>query len=850
MADTDTSLQQSENAIQAAVRAARDLGFVHRAVSLFDDGDAEDQASTHRDSFTLTLEGVTSALHAGELERLLNDLPGVHATVVYGETSTAWLSVPTTTAPQTIIDFLADHDIGAEKRVSSLYRRIDEAERAAMEPQKRLSWRTRRWARRRRTTPQALLQRAHHLRVQPQDSMEVLFTARELLTHTRLIISIIFTVPVVVISLMPQWQFPWWQWVSAALATPVVWYCAWPFHRAALGGLRRGLAALDSATSLAIMIAYLWSLAALVFLVPDPGWTSPPAWIVFQGQPQIFFDVATMATTLVLIGRLMSRRNRLQGMRLMSSHDVNPDQVVTVIRKVGTENVKQSARVAELHLGEYILVGPGDVIPVDGTVVGGSSLISPGPVSGHRSRAVVKVNDRIFAGGRNMGDTLKIRVDRSGHTTRLAAMHRWVEACDEAEHRSTRAATRSASLLVPWTIVLAVVAFLIWFLITEDASGAIATALAVLTGVGPVALAISTTMASRLGLARATSEGLLFRDEQALWELADCDLVLFNRVGALTTGKMQVESVTAATGENPDLILRVAGALAMESDHAVSQALVRAARESRDRGAGGSSVPHWIEVTNEHVTSEGSFVGTVEIPIKGELTPVKAALWRPRDLSELEDERLALAAVSGGTPLVVSWKNKTRGVITVLDATRDDAAEAVERLEALGITTGMLSRDTYPVARRAADILGISTVLAGVGPSRKTSAVRSLHRQGYKVALVGDPDLMNCLAVADVGILVGAADCLNQAEGSVVVLRDEVNAVPDAVNLARRVKSIGSGNMAFSWVYNVAALTLSALGVMNPLLSTALMLVCAGIIEWRTLSLRGNRLFGRLRQSV
>lgn len=819
------SLEKSENAIKAAVDAARDLDVERRHAGLLND---EDEEKLYH-SFTLELDGLEDAVHAGDIEKMLSDVDGVTARIVYGDPSTAWVSAPSSMSVDHIISILQASGVSAVKKLGSVYRQVIESE-AEQERKERKR-------RRHRRHNESFLSR-HPFRVKKPDNMEALFTARALITKLRLIVAVALSVPVVAIALFPRLQFPYWQWVSAGLALPVVSYCAWPFHRAAVGGLRRKMAALDSATSLAVAVAYVWSVATVVFMRPQGDWTSPPKWLVFQHQPQVFFDVACGATTLVLLGRLLSRRNRLHSMELLSTHNVDSGMMVTVIRRTADGPRKQSVSAAELHPGEDILVAPGDIIPVDGVVVGGSSLISPGPVSGHSNRTVVKVNSHIYAGGRNMGDTLKIRVDRSGHTTRLAAMHRWVEECDYAEHMATRTATRSASLLVPWAIVLAVMCFLNWFLIMKDAAGALAASLAVLTGVGPVSLAISTTLASRLGLARAISRGILFRDEQVMWDLGECDMLLFNRVGTLTTGNMKVESVTAAEGENADLILRVAGALAMESEHGVSRALVKAARESRDLGAGGSSVPHWIEVTGEQITDNGSFIGTVDIPIRGEMSSVKAALWRPRDLSELKDDRLAMAAISGGTPLVVSWKNKNRGVITVIDATKDDAAEAIEQLEDMGIETGMLSRDTYPVAKKSADSLGMSLVLAGIAPSRKGAAVRSMHREGYSVALVGDRDLMKYLAVADVGILVGAADCLDTVDASVVILRDEVRAVPDAVNLATKVRRVGKGNMNFSRAYNTFALVGGALSIINPLVSTLLMLLGSTVIEMRTLTLR------------
>jgi cation-transporting P family ATPase len=361
--------------------------------------------------------------------------------------------------------------------------------------------------------------------------------------------------------------------------------------------------------------------------------------------------------------------------------------------------------------------------------------------------------------------------------------------------------------------------------------------------VAPVALALSTSLAMRFGIEKSARRGVLVRNGDTMRELVDVNAIIFNRVGTLSQGDMTVETVTAARGENPELVLRVAGALAMESRHPVSRALVRASREARDAGTGGEEVPHWIDVSHAHITKDGSYTGLIEIPLKNgdgdiEMRQVDATLWRPRDLSSLEG-KLATAATSGGTPLVVSWKHKPRGVITLYDSVKDDAANAVADLEKMGVETVMLSRDTYPVARRFADNLGISKVLAGIALGKKEIAVRSVHARGANVALVGETSVLDCMRVADVGILMGNPESLGFAEADVVVLRDDVSSIPELFGLARRVTAVADRNIMFAWVYNVVAMSLSVMGVVHPMAATIMMIGSSLVIE--TLSNRVRR---------
>lgn len=279
--------------------------------------------------------------------------------------------------------------------------------------------------------------------------------------------------------------------------------------------------------------------------------------------------------------------------------------------------------------------------------------------------------------------------------------------------------------------------------------------------------------------------------------------------------------------------------------------LVRAAREARDAGAGGEDIPHWIDVAHAEIDADGNFTGLVELPAVSSdgtvtKTQVEAVLWRPRTMSDLGG-RLAAAVVSGGTPLIVRWKGKDRGVISLHDAVKGDAQEAVEQLEDMGVETVMLTRDTYPVARRYADRIGVSRVLAGIAPARKPHTVRSLHTQGATVGMVGDSSVLPTLRVADIGILMGDDDetdhiALSGHDGvDIIVLRRDVSAIPQLIAQSRRVCRIIDQNIIFAWGYNAVALLASVAGVLHPMAATVLMLGSSLLIEARSNSARTFR---------
>jgi cation transport ATPase len=849
---------EQEEPSDAVTRAIADARRAARAVGLTADDDTDDgpeqrgRGGARLTSFTFHLGDLGSATQAGKVEAALNLLPGVQARVVYS-TSMAWVTAPESLQPDVLRDVMTDAGVDSWLTVASLRRR---AERLARARPTSVNAHLHRENRDRTPHSGGAFHQLGQRRRRQTGGTEVLYTARNLITGARLLVAVLFGLPVVVLQLFPEWQFDYWQWICLAMSTPVVLWCAWPFHRAMLGGLRRGMPALDAASSAAILLAYLYSLAELLTgSTGDLGWRSGNILISWGYQTDaVFFDVACGCTILLLFGRLASRRTRLRSLLALNMLSVERAGDVTVVRKSRHgKPVKRKIPSTEVRVGDDVIVGVGAVIPCDGEVVGGRSTVEAGPFTGGRGETAVEVGASVYAGSRNTGGELKVRVNRTGSRTRIAAVRRWIAAAEREENRLEQLATRTASLLVPWAVAIAVIAAVGWLTIAESVTAAVATALTVLVSVAPVALALSTTLALRLGLARAASGGMLLRDTGTVHRLAAVDTIIFNRAGTLTTGPMNVVGVTAAKGEVAELVLRVAGALSLESPHGVSRAIVRADRESRDSGAGGDKVPHWLEAGPVEVDPRGVFTATVDLPVAdpgtGEQTvrPVQAELWRPRDLSELEDPTLANAVLSGGAPLVVSWRGKARGVINVADSIKPDAESSVHWLEDAGVETYMLSRDTYPVARRMADSIGISKVLAGIIPARKAATVRSVHAQGATVAMVGDQDVLDCLDVADVGILMGSADRLDnlggehgQARGldsaasDVVIIREDVAVVAESVNLARHVRATVDWNLWLAWGYNVIALVLAVSGFLNPLLATALMLGSSLLIEWRS----------------
>lgn len=830
------------DALSNSIAAARDAA---KLAGIDPDGRlgaGEDGYRHGNASYAYELRGVQDGPQLAEIERALEAIPDVSAQLVY-PTLTAWITAPSDLNPQVVEDTIAEFGVEANMTDSTLARRAllsDATEsRTTLRSTRGMSGRIRR----RRRHAQADLTAAreagfmHRATAGPSDR-DVLFTARDLVTPLRLVVAIVLAIPVIVLSYAPALQFPGWQWVAFALATPVALWCALPFHRAMAGGVRRGMPALDGASSVAVIAAYLWSLAALIFTpAGEIGWVSSGGWMPTSrgDEVELFLDVACGVTALLLVGRYNSKRTGESLVAQMRGATPHADQPYRVSRRGGSE--EEEVPFSEINRGDDVTLVPGDVVPVDGEVVGGSATLRHTLIDA-AVQPTAKPGDQIAAGAVVDRGTVKVRAQRTGHTTRWAGVIRWVAEASQRENAATLISTRSAAALIPAAYVLAVLDFALWVLITGNTNAAFSTALAILAVVAPVALAISPALATRHGIEAAARHGILVRDGATMRDLEEVDTVVFNRVGTLVEPDMAVETVTAARGEDSELVLLVAAALTVESPHPIARAIVTAAREAKDHGS-----PWRVDHEGAEIKADGSCVGRVTLRQAGapeeELTHLDAMLWRPTNLSQLTG-RLALAATSGGAPVVVRWKGKDRGVITLHDPAKPDATDAVYRLESMGLSTVMLTRDTYPVARRFADMMGITSVLAGITAQNKPGAVRQLHTRGATVAMVGGASVMDVLDVADVGILYTENDEENtsakRAEEAtdVVVIRSDVMAVPRLFEHGRRVSRIIDSNMVLAGVYNAVAVILAAAGILPPMGATLLMLGSSLIIEYRS----------------
>ena len=846
------------SAISRAKQAAADVGINTNDLHTHEFSEEYFQGRT---SFAFELTGLDSATSIGEIEEALEQLNGVKARIVY-TSNMAWISANRGVDISALVGIFKHYGIEANLTDSSLRRRM-----AWSDVEEGRYRRSRRQHRRKHLAQQHFLHKqaleeekqleylrksgfldGAEQRFVHKEPTDVLFTARNLITRWRLFASAFLTIPVIVICYMPSLQFNYWQWFVALLSFPVVAYGAYPFHRSFIGGLRRGMSALDGASSVAITLAYLWSLALIIFTdVGKISYRSDSELFAIKlaafENGALFFDVACVMTFFLLAGRIFVRKSRASLPVELSQYKPVPNSTVIVVKKLRNngKSIEQEVPIQKLNVGDDIIVPAGAIIPVDGVVIGGSAIIDACVLG--LGKIATKVNGKVYAGCVNGEKALKIRVVATGHRTWLAAVYRWVAISSINQDHSDALATKTASFLVPTAIAIAFTDFSLWALATNNVNQAFATALAVLGCVAPVALAVSASVAMRQGIENAARKGVLIRDAQTVRRLDQVDTIIFNRVGALSEGEMTVETVTAGRGENPDLVLRVAGVLTLESDHPVSRALVRAARELRDSSSN-SSIPGWIEVSQIEVDELGNFTGLIELPVKDseghvENRSVEAKLWRPRNLSDLQG-RLAAAAVSDGTPIVVRWKGKDRGVITLHDEAKPDATSSVDALEAMGIETMMLSRDTYPVARRYGDSVGVSHVLAGIQPGQKEQTVRSVHNHGAAVAMVGDDSVDGCFRVASVGVMVGAMTSLpnpshlEDTAADVVLLDGKTSPIPWLFSGARRMNRLIQSNFLFAWLYNGIAIAAACLGLLHPMLATVLMLASSLLIEFRS----------------
>ncbi|MGA5148546.1 heavy metal translocating P-type ATPase [Streptomyces griseoincarnatus] len=645
--------------------------------------------------------------------------------------------------------------------------------------------------------------------------------------RARLVVSALLSLPVVVLAMVPSLQFDNWQWLSLTLAAPVVVWGAAPFHRAAWTNLRHGAATMDTLVSVGTLAAFGWSLWAL-FLgdAGEPGMRHPFELTVSRadGASMIYLEVAAGVTTFILLGRYLEVRSKRQaGAALRALMELGAKDV-TVLRD-GREVRVPAER---LTVGDRFVVRPGEKIATDGTVVEGSSAVDASMLTGESVPVDVSVGDTVTGATVNAGGRLVVEATRIGADTQLARMAKLVEDAQTGKAQVQRLADRIAGVFVPVVLLIAAATFGLWLGNTGDTVAAFTAAVAVLIIACPCALGLATPTALMVGTGRGAQLGILIKGPEVLESTRRVDTVVLDKTGTVTTGRMSLRAVHTAEGTDERELLRLTGALEHASEHPVARAVAAGAEERV------GTLPEVERFENVPGRGVRGRVEGREVAV-GRLSEVSGEL--PPELARAKED----AERAGHTAVVAGWDGTARGVLAVADTVKETSAEAVRELRALGLTPVLLTGDNRAAAEAVARTVGIDEdrVIAEVLPEDKADVVRRLQDEGRSVAMVGDGvNDAAALAVADLGLALGTGTDAAIEAGDLTLVRGDLRVAADAIRLSRRTLSTIKGNLVWAFGYNVAALPLAAAGLLNPMIAGATMAFSSVFVVTNSLRLR------------
>jgi P-type Cu+ transporter len=619
----------------------------------------------------------------------------------------------------------------------------------------------------------------------------------------RLLISVVLTVPVIAMAMVPALQFPNWQWLSLALAAPVVIWGAWPFHRAALANLRHGIATMDTLISIGTLAAFGWSVYALI-----------------AAAGELYLEVAAGVTMFILAGRyLEAKAKRRAGAALRALFELGAKDVA-VLRN----GVEQRIPVERLAVGDEFVVRPGEKVATDGVVVGGSSAVDASMLTGESVPVDVGPGDQVVGATVNVDGRLVVRANRIGSDTQLAQMARLVEDAQNGKAQAQRLADRISGVFVPIVIALSVATLGFWIATGGSVAAAFTAAVAVLIIACPCALGLATPTALMVGTGRGAQLGILIKGPEVLESTRRTDTIVLDKTGTVTTGKMTLLDVISINGEQPDQVLRLAGALEDASEHPIAKAIATGARDKVG-----------------DLPSVSAFKSLQGLGVQGVVDGHDVLVGRRRlfDLPVELANAMSEAESEGKTAIAVGWDGTARGMLVVADAVKPTAAEAVGELQALGLTPIMLTGDNEAAARVIARQVGIDEVVAEVLPQDKVATIKRLQADGRVVAMVGDGvNDAAALAQADLGLAMGSGTDVAIEASDLTLVRDDLRAVPDAIRLSRKTLATIKGNLFWAFAYNVAALPLAAAGLLNPMIAGAAMAFSSVFVVSNSLRLR------------
>ncbi|WP_144790398.1 cation-translocating P-type ATPase [Kocuria palustris] len=735
----------------------------------------------------LLLGGMTCASCANRIERKLNKLDGVSASVNYA-TEKARVTVPEGYDSAQLISTVEQAGYTAE------------------------------------------LPRPRGEKTQEQDGEE---PADPELTslRQRLIGAGVLGVPVILLAMVPALQFTYWQWLSLTLAAPVIAWAGWPFHKAAWTNLRHGSATMDTLISLGTIAAFLWSLYALFFGTAGvPGMTHAFELSVepTDGASSIYLEVAAGVIFFILAGRYFEKRSKRQaGAALRSLMELGSKEVAVL--RGGSESLIPVEQLAE---GDEFVVRPGEKIATDGVVVSGSSAVDASMLTGESVPVEVSEGADVTGATVNTGGRLVVRATRVGSDTQLAQMARMVEDAQSGKAEVQRLADRISGVFVPIVIAIAVATLGVWLGAGFPLTAAFTAAVAVLIIACPCALGLATPTALLVGTGRGAQLGILIKGPEVLESTREVDTVVLDKTGTVTTGSMALKSAYAADGTDEAELLRMAGALEDSSEHPIARAITRGARERA------GSLPAVESFQNLEGRGVQGVVDGRLVAVGRETMLSEWSLEMPADLGRIKAE----AESDGETAVVVAWDGAVRGVLTVADTVKETSAEAIRQFRDLGLTPVLLTGDNRAVAEKVAAEVGIEKVIAGVLPQDKVSTISELQDEGRVVAMVGDGvNDSAALAQADLGMAMGTGTDAAIQAADITLVRGDLRAASDAVRLSRRTLGVIKSNLFWAFAYNLAAIPLAAFGLLNPMLAGAAMAFSSVSVVANSLRLRGFR---------